>query len=116
MSLNQYAMECHIDNQKWWHDPATGEPVERNDGEMFALMHSEISEALEGVRKDLMDDHLPHLKMVDVELADCLIRIFDYCGARGIDIETAYQEKRAYNATRADHTNEARLAAGGKRF
>lgn len=52
----------------WWNDPATGEPKDRNDGELIALMHSELSEALEGVRKNSNDSHLPHRKSVEVEL------------------------------------------------
>src|SRR5690606_34482374 len=58
----------------WWTDPVTGEPKDRNDGECIALMHSELSEALEGIRKNSNDDHLPHRKSVEVELADTLIR------------------------------------------
>lgn len=100
----------------WWNDPATGARKERNKGECIALMHSELSEALEGLRKDLMDDHLPHRSMVEVELADTLIRIFDFAGAFGYDIAGAMLEKLAYNAKRADHKIEARKAAGGKAF
>jgi hypothetical protein len=71
---------------------------------------------MEGHRKTLMDDKLPHLMMFDVELADCLIRIFDLAGGMGVDIDRTYREKMAYNAKRHDHTNEARLAAGGKKY
>jgi NTP pyrophosphatase (non-canonical NTP hydrolase) len=116
MSLNKYAQECHDANLKWWFDIETGEALNRNKGELLALVHSEISECLEGVRKNLNDDKLPHRKMEEVELADALIRIFDYAGAYGLDLEGAYQEKMQYNATRHDHTVEARLAANGKKF
>lgn len=115
-TLNDYSMECHAANQHWWHDPATGERLNLNKGERFMLMVSEIAEAMEGERKDLMDDHLPHRKSVEVELADTLIRIFDYAGAFGLDLQGAYDDKRRYNATRADHSNAARLAAGGKKW
>lgn len=114
--LNDYARECHAANQHWWHDPATGERLNRNKGELLCLIHSEISECMEGERKDLMDDKLPHRKMAEVELADALIRIFDYAGGFGYDLEGAVQEKRAFNATRADHKAEARLAANGKKW
>ena len=116
MDLNQYAAECRADNDRWWRDPATGEKLERNKGELLMLMVSEISEAMEGERKDLMDDKLPHRQQAEVELVDALIRIFDYAGEYGYDLEGAYQEKRAFNATRHDHSNEARLAAGGKKW
>jgi len=116
-SLNDYARESRQDNDKWWRDPKTGEKlVGRNKGELIALMHSELSECLEGVRKNLMDDKLPHRTMEEVELADCLIRIFDYAGEYNLDLEGAYQEKRAFNKVRADHSHEARLQEGGKAF
>lgn len=100
----------------WWHDPETGERKERNDGEMIALMHSELSEALEGLRKNLVDDHLCHRPMVEVELADAVIRIFDYAGARNLDVAGAIIEKLAYNQQRADHKLANRKAEGGKKF
>lgn len=114
--LNRLAAECHATNQHWWHDPKTGAKLARNKGEMLMLIVSEISEAMEGERKDLMDDKLPHRKMAEVELADALIRIFDYAGAYGFDLDAAVAEKRAFNAQRADHKPEARLAAGGKKW
>lgn len=114
--LNTLAKECHATNQHWWHDQVTGERLERNKGEMIALMHSELSEMMEGERKDLMDSHLPHRKSAEVEMADLFIRAFDYAGAYGFDLDGAVAEKRAYNATRADHKKEARLAANGKKW
>jgi NTP pyrophosphatase (non-canonical NTP hydrolase) len=114
--LNDLAAECHAANQMWWHDPATGKQLHRNKGELLMLIVSEVSEAMEGERKNLMDDHLPHRKMAEVELADVLIRIFDYAGAFGYDLDGALAEKRAFNAQRADHKAEARLRADGKRW
>lgn len=114
--LNRLARECHAANQHWWYHPATGERLDRNKGELLCLVHSEISECMEGERKNLMDDKLPHRKMAEVELADALIRIFDYAGAFGYDLDGAVAEKRAYNAQRADHKAEARLAADGKKW
>ena len=50
-------------------------------------MHSELSEALEAMR-----NHAPPEDIAE-ELADCCIRIFDYCGARGIDLQKAISKK-----------------------
>jgi NTP pyrophosphatase (non-canonical NTP hydrolase) len=109
---------CHGASAKsgWWTDRETGEPLKRNKAEMIALMHSELSEALEGIRKNLMDDHLPGRPMVEVELADTLIRIFDFAGGFGYDLAGALIEKLEYNAEREDHKMAARKAAGGKAF
>lgn len=116
LGLNRIVRDVHDEVSTWWHDPATGERIERNKGELLMLIVSEIAEAMEGERKDLMDDHLPHRKMAEVELADAVIRIMDYCGGFGYDLEGAVREKREYNQRRADHKPEARTAPGGKRW
>ena len=116
MNLNALAAKVHIANAKWWQDVNTGDPIKRNKGELLALIHSEISEALEGERKDLMDDKLPHRKMAEVELVDALIRILDYAAGFGYDLQGAFDEKMAFNARRDDHKHEARRIAGGKQF
>lgn len=114
--LNMLAAQCHAANQTWWHDPATGERLQRNKGELLCLIHSEISECMEGERKNLMDEKLPHRRMAEVELVDALIRIFDYAGAHGYDLDGAFKDKMDFNARRADHKPAARLATGGKRW
>lgn len=115
-TVADWTRECHSASVRggWWdglnaHDPYVF-------ATKLALVHSEISEALEGGRKGKMDDHLPHRKAEEVELADALIRIFDLAGARGLDLEGAMLEKMAYNAQRADHKPENRAAAGGKKI
>lgn len=72
----------------------------RNKGEMIALMHSELSECLEGVRGDKFDTHIPDFSMESAELADVCIRVFDYCEGFGIDLEQAILAKMAYNRQR----------------
>jgi hypothetical protein len=99
----------------WYADPVTGQPVTRNFGEVVALMHSELSEALEADRKGLMDDKLPHRDGREVEFADCIIRILDTAAALGLDVAGAVIEKNRFNRERADHKLAAR-AAGGKKY
>lgn len=84
--------------------------------EKLCLTHSEVSEGMEGHRKGLKDDKLPHRSMLEVELADAVIRIADLAGALGLDLGGAIAEKLAYNAVRPDHKPEARAAAGGKAY
>lgn len=90
----------------------------RSYGEAIALMHSELSEALEEARKN--PEELANIYYVTetgrfsasgrgplakpegfaVELADCVIRILDTCEYLGIDLQQVIEEKMAYNATR----------------
>jgi len=61
----------------WWDD------LDRCMFQTLQLVSTEFAEATEGERKDLMDDHLPHRKMGEVELADALIRVLDLGGRYG---------------------------------
>lgn len=88
MNIKTLQKRIHEQNKAmgWWDKP-------RSLGTLIALCHSELSEALEGDRKNLMDDHLPHRKMAEVELADAAIRVMDmaeyygwYCSADYSDI------------------------------
>ena len=82
----------------------------------MALMHSELSESLEGMRKDLMDDHLKHRPMIEVEFADAIIRILDTAKHLDLDVGGAIMEKLEYNKNRADHKIENREKEGGKKI
>lgn len=124
--------QCHglAKSAGWWTDLHTGKELTgeyvymktphltppRNIGELLCLVHSEISEAMEGARKGLMDDKLPHRPMLEVELADAVIRCFDMAGGLGLDLSGAIAEKMTFNASRADHKLENRRAEGGKAF
>lgn len=119
-SINEAVDKCHSAsyNAGWWEDK-DGFDLRTNPmcfAQKLALVHSELSEALEGDRKDSMDSHLPHRDSREVELADAIIRIFDLCGAYNMDIGGAIEEKLAYNAQRQDHKKETREAAGGKSY
>lgn len=110
-ALNAASQLCHCQASEmgWWDAP-------REYGTLLMLMVSELAEAMEGIRKGIADDHLPHRSMLEVELADTLIRIFDFAGHLGLDLGGAVAEKLAYNRTRADHSRAARAAEGGKKW
>ena len=115
--INTFRDLCYADAYKaGWHTDKEGNLLDRNKGQMLCLIHSEVSETMEGERKNLMDDHLPHRKMAEVELADVIIRVFDYAGRFGYDLGGAFVEKLEYNRNRADHKPENREKEGGKSF
>lgn len=105
MNIDELIKEAHAmaKGKGWWDEP-------RSPLEIHALIHSEVSEATECVRAGEPPIH--HRVCKDsgmklgkpegevVELADVIIRIADWCGYNGWDLESAIKEKLAYNATR----------------
>jgi len=120
LGIDQLVATCHNASKSagWWSDLTTGEPLELTQervGDKLMLIVTEIAEAKEGHRKNLRDDHLKERLMVEVELADAVIRIADLAGALGLDLAGAIIEKLAYNANRPDHKIENRKSENGKK-
>jgi NTP pyrophosphatase (non-canonical NTP hydrolase) len=102
-TINQLVQEAHENavDKGWWEE-------DRSFGEIIALIHSEVSEALEFYR----EGHAPNAMLwtgisglkpdgIPAEFADIVIRIFDASGKYGIDLQDAIEKKMAYNATRS---------------
>lgn len=104
--INEFAREVHENSVRhgWWDD-------ERAFGEIIALCHSELSEALEAYRNGeammWMNGDKPD--GIAVEMCDCIIRILDYLTKENIDIDFVLASKHAYNLTRS-------YKHGGKRI
>jgi len=89
VNINQLCKQAYeTAKSKGWHDE------ERETGTLLALIHSEVSEALEADRKGDSENFKE-------ELADVCIRIFDLCGARDIDLEAAILDKMEKNKGRS---------------
>lgn len=98
MTLNELAKEIHENavSHGWWEEA-------RSFPEIIALVHSELSEALEEYRRNHGVTEVYGVTKpegVPIELADAIIRILDYCGYAGIDIVAALERKHEYNKTR----------------
>lgn len=118
----QFACHHLAAESGWWKDTETGEDVRTWPEKYFKLWVSaklmlvvtEVAEAMEGHRKNKFDDKLPHLSMLEVELADTVIRCFDLSGGLGFNLGKTILEKLQFNAVRPDHKIENRIAEGGK--
>ena len=145
MNINEFAKEVHQNavEHGWWDEP-------RTVGEIIALCHSELSEALEEYRagrpmiwyqclstddiapcrqKEKCPDWLNGMCEIDaiekkpegiaVELADCIIRVLDYMGKEGFDVDALLREApkavmcdvpvRVYAASLGDHISRWHL-------
>lgn len=91
------AQELCYDTAKkhgWWDEP-------RDDLHLIALMHSELSEAVEWIRHgNGKSDHIPEFTGVEEELADCIIRILDYAAHNNLKVGAALVAKMEFNETR----------------
>lgn len=121
IALDDLTRDIHQVNLEagWWNCQDTGEDMSGNvyfQATKLGLIHSEVSEALEGLRKGIPDDKLPEYPMEAVEGVDILIRLLDYMGAKGYPVGEILEKKMAFNAIRSDHKVDNRKKKGGKKF
>lgn len=103
--------------EKGWYSNPDGTPKEMNFGERIALMHSELSEALEAHRKGNPPyKHLPEFDGMTAGLGDAIIRILDTATYHGLPLLMFIVAKCEYNLHREDHKMENRLQDGGKKY
>jgi len=99
MTLKDIARESYrIDVDHGFWDGESDTPIFK--AAKIALIHSELSEALEGIRKPGPDKHCPEYTVEEVELADSVIRTLIYCERYGLRLEEAIKAKTEVNRAR----------------
>ena len=96
--IEQLQLQVYAANeaQGFWDGPGND-----NNASKIALMHSELSEALEADRKGIeSDDKIPDFTGVEAELADTVIRILDFSGRHNLRLGEAIQAKLLFNLSR----------------
>lgn len=114
-AFQSLSAEVHLTaiNKGWWddrhklievaraHSPELGRFAELlNASNLICLEHSELSEAVEGLRLNSMDDKIPEFTSEEAESADVIIRIMDRSAARGLQVAEAVVAKMAMNKGR----------------
>lgn len=113
--LQEAAMRAEVESG--FHlNTETGEAKPINVGEKIALMHSELSEALESDRTSSPSRHITGISGLEEELADCIIRILGFAEWLRFDLGATIMRKMEYNWTRQDHKFDNRTKVGGKRY
>lgn len=111
--------KIHRLNANFYVDLETGKRLEftrERAASKAMLIVSEVAEMVEGMRTSAVDTHLTDRNAEEVEAADVLIRLLDYCAWRDLDLVGAVREKLSYNLRRNDHKLEAMRASNGKKI
>lgn len=104
--MNDWARRIHriaVDHGWWESEDGKGDDGDRPFPEIVALCHSELSEALEEYRNGHISEWVSEKgkpEGIAVEMIDCMIRILDWCGHEGVDVDTLMAKKVKYNEGR----------------